>query len=295
MITDRLHIGGRTIVITGAAGAIGSTVALAVAEAGATVVLIDVDLRRLDELAARLHDRGYPAIAIAGDCSDFAALTAVVREATEQVGPPDGMVALIGGVEPAEFGPFIGFGTATYDSLVDRNLRTAVVTHEVVAKAMVDAGRGGSLVSISAATGIASAPFHALYGAAKAGVMSLARTLALEFGPLGIRVNTVAPGGVETFTPADPEEMARIERSVIPLGRRVTPIEIAATALFLLSDLSSAITGQTLVLDGGALAKPGFLDADNVPVFVTNKALRERMRASATKPISSVEQPTKGK
>ena len=66
MITDRLHIGGRTIVITGAAGAIGSTVALAVAEAGATAVLIDVDLRRLDELAARLHDQGYPAIAIAG-------------------------------------------------------------------------------------------------------------------------------------------------------------------------------------------------------------------------------------
>ena len=283
VITDRLHMAGRTVVITGAAGAIGSTVALAVAEAGATLVLIDRDQERLTTAAASVAARGYPHVALAGDTCDLDTLSALVAAASERVGPPDGMVALVGGVEPDEFGPFLGYGTRTYDHLVDRNLRSAVVTHEVVAGAMVAAGRGGSLVSISAATALASAPYHALYAAAKAGVISLARTLALEFGPLGIRVNTIAPGAVQTRTPVDPEAIARLEREVIPLGRRVQPIEIAAAALFLLSDLSSAITGQTLVLDGGAIAKPGFIDADNVPVFVTDKALRDRMRAGATR------------
>jgi 3-oxoacyl-[acyl-carrier protein] reductase len=283
VITDRLFLTGRTVVITGAAGAIGATVSEAIAEAGATTLLIDQDQTRLDALSARFDELSYRHIARIGDCADPDALARLLAEASAQVGPPDGLVALIGGVEPDEFGPFIGFGSRTYDALIDRNLRTAVVTHEVVAAAMVAAGQGGSLVAISAATALASAPFHAVYAAAKAGVMSLARTLAVELGPLGIRVNTVAPGAVETRPPVDPDEIARLERAVIPLGRRVQPSEIAGAVLFLLSDLSSAITGQTLVLDGGALAKPGFIDADNVPVFVTDKALRDRMRAGATR------------
>jgi NAD(P)-dependent dehydrogenase (short-subunit alcohol dehydrogenase family) len=146
---------------------------------------------------------------------------------------------------------------------------------------MVASGRSGSIVSVTAATALASSPFHALYGAAKAALVALTRTEAVEWGPLGIRVNTVAPGAVETRPAADPEEVARWERAAIPLGRRVRPVEIAAAALFLLSDLSSAVTGQTLVLDGGALAKPAFFDADNVPVFVTDASLRARMRGTA--------------
>ena len=287
MITERLHMTGRIVVITGAAGNIGATVALAIAEAGATVVHIDRDPEALGEVTARLAAADRPHLALVGDACDLDALTALIAEATEAVGPPDGLVALIGGVEPDEFGPFLGFGTRTYDTLVDRNLRSAVVTLEVVARAMVDAGRHGSLVCVSAATALASAPYHALYAAAKAGVISLARTLALELGPVAIRVNTIAPGAVETRPAVDPGEIARLERAVIPLGRRVQPIEIASAALFLLSEMSSAVTGQTLVLDGGALAKPGFLDADNVPVFVTDKALRDRMRAGAIRPLTT--------
>ena len=279
-----MQMAARTVIITGAAGAIGATVSRAVAETGANVVLIDRDEAGLARVAAALAADDRPHLALAGDACDLPALRALVDRATDRFGAPDGLVAMIGGVEAAEFGPFLGFGSRTYDDIVDRNLRSAVVTFEAVAGAMVDAGRPGSLVGISAATAFAAAPYHALYGAAKAAVMSLARTLALELGPLGIRVNTVAPGAVETRPALDPEEIARQERAVIPLGRRVQPVEIASAALFLLSDLSSAMTGQTLVLDGGALAKPGFLDADNVPVFVTDQALRDRMRASAPRP-----------
>jgi NAD(P)-dependent dehydrogenase (short-subunit alcohol dehydrogenase family) len=177
--------------------------------------------------------------------------------------------------------------TSTYDTILDRNLRSAVVVHQCVAATMAADGRGGSIVSVSAATGLASSPFHALYGAAKAALIALARTEAIEWGPLGIRVNTVAPGGVQTRPATDPEEMARAERAAVPLGRRALPDDIAGSVLFLLSDLSSYITGQTLVLDGGALAKPAFFDADNVPVFVTDAALRARMRASASRRVRS--------
>jgi NAD(P)-dependent dehydrogenase (short-subunit alcohol dehydrogenase family) len=283
MITDRLSIAGRTIVVTGAGGAIGAVVAHALAEAGALTVLVDQDPDRLDAVTAGLRAEGRPHVAGLADACDPEALRTLLATVRDDHGPPDGLVALIGGVHGEEFGPFLGTGAATYDAIVDRNLRSAAVTLEVVAGAMVDAGRGGSLVAISAATALASAPYHGMYAAAKAAVISLARTLAVELGPLGIRVNTVAPGAVATRPAIDPDEIARMERAAIPLGRRVQPIEIAAAALFLLSDLSSAVTGQTLVLDGGALAKPAFLDADDVPVFVTDRALRERMRAGATR------------
>lgn len=284
MIHERVQMTGRAVIVTGGAGAIGRVVTRAVADAGARVTVIDQDAAALAALGDALTAAGHEHLLLSGDACDLEAMTALVARSTERFGAPDGLVALIGGVEAAEFGPFLGHATATYDDIVARNLRTAVVTLEAVAGAMVAAGRGGSLVAISAATALASAPYHATYAAAKAGVISLARTLALELGPLGIRVNTVAPGAVETRPALDAEAIAKLERDVIPLGRRVQPDEIAAAVVFLLSDLSSAITGQTLVLDGGALAKPGFLDADDVPVFVTDKGLRDRMRASRIRP-----------
>jgi len=281
-LVDELRLDGRVVVVTGAGGKIGSVCAEVLADAGARTVLIDVDETKLSGVSEAMSAKGHEHVALAVDTGSASELAVGLAQAVERFGPPRGLLCLVGGVHPDEFGPFIGYGTATYDALVDRNLRSAVVAHEVVGSLIVDAGRGGSMVSVTAATAIASAPYHALYGAAKAAVISLARTLAVEWGPLGIRVNTVAPGGVETFPPSDPVAMARTERAVIPLGHRVVPAEIAATAVFLLSDLSSAVTGQTIVLDGGALAKPAFLDADNVPVFVTDAALRERMRGSAT-------------
>ena len=287
MITDRLRLDDRTVLVAGAGGAIGSIVAQRLAEAGATLVLVDNDADRLDACASAVSEASKgsrqaqaPQVAEVADIVDVDQVRAVVARAADRFGRLDGALCLVGGVHPAEFGPMIDFGIATYDAILDRNLRTAVVVHQCVAAAMAADKLGGSIVSVSAATGLASSPFHALYGAAKAALIALARTEAVEWGPLGIRVNTVAPGGVQTRPAADPEEMARSERAAVPLGRRAVPDDIAGAVLFLLSDLSSYITGHTLVLDGGALAKPAFFDADNVPVFVTDAALRARMRGS---------------
>ena len=282
MIIDRLRLDDRTVLVAGAGGAIGSIVAQRLAEAGATLVLVDNDAGRLDASAAALSEASATYSTEAADVADIDEVRALVARSVARFGSIDGALCLVGGVHPDEFGPMIDFGVATYDSILDRNLRSAVVVHQCVAAAMAADELGGSIVSISAATGLASSPFHALYGAAKAALIALARTEAVEWGPLGIRVNTVAPGGVQTRPAADPEEMARSERAAVPLGRRAVPDDIAGAALFLLSDLSSYISGHTLVLDGGALAKPAFFDADNVPVFVTDAALRARMRAAST-------------
>ena len=278
MITDLISLSGRTVIVTGAGGAIGSTVASTLAEAGASIVLVERDAERLARRDGPSGGGRSDHLAVSADSCDEEDFGRVVRSAIERYGAIDGLMCLVGGVEADEFGPMLGHGIRTYDSMMDRNLKSAVVAHQVTADAMVSGGRGGAIVSVSAATAFASSPFHALYGAAKAALVALTRTEAVEWGRYGIRVNTVAPGAVETRPAADPEEIARWERAAIPLGRRVQPVEIAAAALFLLSDLSSAVTGQTLILDGGALGKPAFLDADNVPVFVTDPSLRARMR-----------------
>jgi NAD(P)-dependent dehydrogenase (short-subunit alcohol dehydrogenase family) len=284
VIIDRLRLDDRTVLVAGAGGAIGSIVSRRLAEAGATLVLVDNDASRLDACVATMGEtRAH--VAEVADVGDVDAVRALVDRAVARSGRLDGALCLVGGVHPGEFGPMIDNATTTYDTILDRNLRSAVVVHQCVAAAMAADGGGGSIVSVSAATGLASSPFHALYGAAKAALIALARTEAVEWGPLGIRVNTVAPGGVQTRPAADPEEMARSERAAVPLGRRAVPDDIAGAALFLLSDLSSYITGHTLVLDGGALAKPAFFDADNVPVFVTDANLRAQMRASAARPV----------
>ena len=283
MIIDRLRLDDRTVLVAGAGGAIGSIVSQRLAEAGATLVLVDNDADRLEACSSALGDDAATHSTEVADVVDIDQMRAVVARSVARFGRLDGALCLVGGVHPDEFGPMIDYGVATYDSILDRNLRSAVVVHQCVAASMAADNLGGSIVSVSAATGLVSSPFHALYGAAKAALIALARTEAVEWGPLGIRVNTVAPGGVQTRPAADPEGMARSERAAVPLGRRAVPDDIAGAVLFLLSDLSSYISGHTLVLDGGALAKPAFFDADNVPVFVTDAALRARMREGSAR------------
>jgi NAD(P)-dependent dehydrogenase (short-subunit alcohol dehydrogenase family) len=122
-------------------------------------------------------------------------------------------------------------------------------------------------------------PYGAAYAAAKAGMVTLARTAALELGRSGVRVNAVAAGTVRT--PRNKAQSASddtaAERSAIPLERRGRPDDIAGAVLFLISELSGFVSGQVLAVDGGSSARPSFLDAENLPVFMHDPELRARL------------------
>jgi NAD(P)-dependent dehydrogenase (short-subunit alcohol dehydrogenase family) len=134
-------------------------------------------------------------------------------------------------------------------------LRHAYLAAQLAGRAMVD--RGGAMVFVASVSGLTSAPRHAAYGAAKAGLMSLVRTVAVELGPRGVRANAVAPGAVWTPRVAallGEEGKARAAANA-PLRRVAEPADVASAILFLVSDLSTYVTGQTLVVDGGVSAK----------------------------------------
>jgi NAD(P)-dependent dehydrogenase (short-subunit alcohol dehydrogenase family) len=148
---------------------------------------------------------------------------------------------------------------------------------------MVENEVPGSIVHIASIAGLDAMPFGAGYSAGKAAMMSLVRTEAVELGARGIRVNAVACGTIRTprsDTHAAGDADTDLERATIPLGRRGRPEDIAGAVLFLLSDLAAFVSGHVLVADGASSVKPSYLDADNLPLFVHDDALRDRLRGT---------------
>ena len=136
-----------------------------------------------------------------------------------------------------------------------------------------------AIVNIASITGFGAMPFGAPYAAAKAAVLSFTRTAAVELGPHGIRVNAVAVGTIrvpQNKTGAPPVDTPET-KAVLPLGRRGRPEDVAGPVLFLLSDLAAFVTGSVVTADGGASARPGYVDADGLPVFVPEGELRSRL------------------
>ena len=160
-------------------------------------------------------------------------------------------------------------------ALFAANLETAFFMSQAVAAEIRNNGDPGSLVSISSISGMNTAPYHIAYGTAKAAVVAMTRTMAVELALDGIRVNAVAPGVTETaasatYVDTDPDR----DRTAIAMGRRGTPAEQAGAILFLLSDLSGYITGQTLLVDGGLNLKWTHLGADNTSLFLKDESFR---------------------
>jgi NAD(P)-dependent dehydrogenase (short-subunit alcohol dehydrogenase family) len=159
------------------------------------------------------------------------------------------------------------------------NLETAFFMSRAIAAELLAQQRPGSIVSISSISGMNTAPFHIAYGTAKAAITAMTRTMALELAMAGIRVNAVAPGVTETaasrtYVDEDPDR----DRQAIAMGRRGRPEEQAGAILFLLSDLSNYITGQTLLVDGGLNLKWSHLDADNTSLFLKDESFRAAIR-----------------
>jgi 3-oxoacyl-[acyl-carrier protein] reductase len=276
MISERLTLSGRSVVVAGAGGGgIGTAVCQFLAEAGATVVAWDLDPDRLAVTERALRDLNGPHHFAVVDVCEADAVDQAVRAA----GRLHGLVHVVGGLQPDQWAPLLEVTPAAFDEVIDLNLVSAFVTSKAVAARLVEQRTGGSIVHIASIAGLSAMPFGAAYSAAKAGMVALTRTAALEWGPFGIRVNAVAPGTVRV--PGNRSESADEdtveERAAIPLGRRGQPGDIAGAVVFLLSELAGFVTGQVLAVDGGSSARPSYLDAANLPVFVRDADLRARL------------------
>lgn len=280
MQTDLLNVDGRIVIVAGAAGGgIGTTVTRMLAEAGATVVAVSRSRANLDRHIAPLAARGLPVVALAADVSTDEGVASTLEQARRTKGDLYGLVNVAGGAAPATWMRCTRVTRDDWRALLSQNLETMFFMSQAVAAELKAKKLPGSIVSISSISGMNTAPFHIAYGTAKAAVVAATRTMAAELALDGIRFNVVAPG--VTATPAsltyvdeDPER----DRRAIAMGRRGRPEEQAGAILFLLSDLSSYITGQTILVDGGLNLKWSHLAADNTSLFLKDQSFREAIR-----------------
>jgi NAD(P)-dependent dehydrogenase (short-subunit alcohol dehydrogenase family) len=264
--------GRRALVIGGGGGGIGSAVLDVVARSGADVGIITFVPEHAAASVAHAESLGVRAASAVLDVTDEAALVAGIADLAGQLGTFQHLVNVVGGSLADDWHRAAEYDMDAFDRLIARNLRYAVVSCREVARELLAADLPGSMVNLSSAAARGT-PLLAAYGAAKAAIESFGRTMALEWAPRGIRVNTVAPGTIKTPR-AGTTDMADAAAQEIPLGRRGAPEDIANAALFLLSDLSAYITGVTLAVDGGT--GMGGRGGDALPVFVTNPAVRAR-------------------
>ncbi|NKZ12468.1 SDR family oxidoreductase [Mycolicibacterium septicum DSM 44393] len=275
-----LSLDGRVVVVSGAGGGgIGTTVTRMAAEAGATVVAVSRSQDNLDTHVAPLADKGLNVVTVAADASTDEGIATVLDAARAAEGTLYGLVNVAGGAAPSTWMPATRVSRADWRELFTANLETMFFMSQAVAAEIRSQGTPGSIVSVSSISGMNTAPYHVAYGTAKAAIVAATRTMAAELAAEGIRVNAVAPGVTETaasatYVDADPER----DQRAIAMGRRGTPEEQAGAILFLLSDLSSYITGQTILVDGGLNLRWTHLGADNTSLFLKDDDFREAIR-----------------
>ena len=275
-MNDLLRLDGRIVVVSGAGGGgIGTTVTEMAATAGATVVAVSRSQDNLDQHVGPLIDKGLSVVTVAADAATDDGIAAVIEEVRRTEGNLYGLVNVAGGADPSTWMPSTRVDRDDWRALFTQNLETAFFMSQAVAAEVRTSGNPGSIVSISSISGMNTAPFHIAYGTAKAAVAAMTRTMAVELALDNIRVNAVAPGVTETaasrtYTDDDPER----DRQAIAMGRRARPEEQAGAILFLLSDLSSYITGQTLLVDGGLNLKWSHVGADNTSLFLKDESFR---------------------
>ena len=282
MVDNLLDLQGRVVIVAGAAGGgIGTTVARMVAEAGATVIAVSRGKDNLDTHISPLVERGLPIVPVAADVATEDGVAAAIEQALSADGNLHGLVNVAGGAAPETWMPSTRVTRSDWRDLFAQNLETAFFMSQAVAAELKAGSRRGSIVSISSISGMNTAPFHIAYGTAKAAIAAMTRTMAVELAVDEIRVNAVAPG--VTATPASltyVDDDAERDRRAIAMGRRGRPEEIAGAILFLLSDLSSYVTGQTLLVDGGLDLKWTHLDADNTSLFLKDDSFRAAIRST---------------
>ena len=244
--------GRNALVIGGGGGGIGRAITRGLAAAGSAVAVADADPDRADEAAAEVAATGIRSVGLAGDVRSGADVDRFVSDAARELGELDVLVTVVGGqlaFVPAS--PLHELTDEDWDLMFDVNLRYVARAVRAGLRVFLAQGRGGTIVSVGSITGHVGSPMQAAYGAAKAGLASLARSVAAEYSRDGIRMNVVSCGPIAT-------PVARAAQAGttdwVPMGRPGESREVAGAVVFLASPLSGYISGQSLVVDGGASA-----------------------------------------
>jgi 3-oxoacyl-[acyl-carrier protein] reductase len=245
---------GKTALVTGAGAGIGAEIAVWLARAGARVCVHDVRVDKVAEVVQRIEAAGGRAVGAVADARDGAALEAMVDESVEALGGRlDMAVNNIGMYGEFSPGPFVTLDGSHWRGLLDQNLVITALSAAAEARHMARSG-GGVILNVTSGETTRPAPFMAAYGAAKAAINHLTQTMAVELGPLGIRVVAIAPGTTltETVRDAFDDEHVAALIEATPLQRMTEPDELGRLAVFLTSDLARCITGQLILADAGA-------------------------------------------
>jgi len=249
LILDRFKLDGKVAIVTGAGRGIGAGIALAFAEAGADVAVASRTQAELDAVAGRIRGLGRRSLALPCDVMQRAELEALVERTAKELGGVDLVVNNAGG---APWKPFLQTSERTFEEAYRFNVTSAFLLSRFAVPRMLERG-GGSILNVSSAMGRVTDRGFSAYGAAKAALSHLTRLLATELAPR-VRVNALAVGAVETSALApflQAEGMREKMESLTPLRRIGRPEDIAAAALWLVSDAGSWVTGKVVEVDGG--------------------------------------------
>jgi NAD(P)-dependent dehydrogenase (short-subunit alcohol dehydrogenase family) len=256
MAADMFRLDGKIVAVVGAGGGIGEAVALAVGAQGAHVACLDINAANAASVAEQIKGAGGSAQSGVTDLTEEAQIEAALSGLAQQHGKLDGLVCM-----PAinVRKPILKYSLAEFDKVVNLNLRGNFAALMVAGRIMTTQ-RSGSIVLFSSIRSIVTEPGQSVYSMTKAGILQLAKTAAVEWGTLGVRVNAVGPGVVETPLTAPIKANADWYNAYAmknPMNRWAQPSEMAGPTVFLLSDAASYVTGTIIYADGGWLAADG--------------------------------------
>lgn len=249
---EQFNLTDRVALVTGAGRGIGKATALALADAGADVAVAARTTTDIDATALEIEEKKRKALAVTADMRDSGQITNVIEQTMKAFGKIDILVNNVGGTIPATT---LEMSEGLWDAIVRANLKSAFLCSQAVGQIMVFEHKG-VIINIASMVGLVSNPYNAAYGAAKAGMINLTRTMAIDLAKFNVRVNAVAPGYIGTSEIVKHFDAQPQLAKQIPLSHLGMPEDIANAVVYLASDAARYMTGSVVVVDGGLSSKP---------------------------------------